>query len=65
MTPNSTALGSSVRGRAVKELFQIEQGQVRGPTFDRTWRRGVSMLPLSSVARALIVALPVAPGVQE
>ena len=64
MTPSSTAAGSFSSG-AVKESFQIEQGQVRAVTLTVTPAPGVSRLPLSSAARVLIVALPVAPGVQE
>ena len=64
MTPSSTAAGSFSSG-PVKESFQIEQGQVRAVTLTVTPALGVSRLPLSSAARVLIVALPVAPGVQE
>ncbi len=64
LTPSSTASGSFSSG-AVKESFQIEQGQVREVTLTVTPAPGVSRLPLSSAARVLIVALPAAPGVQE
>ena len=64
LTPTSTAFGS-FSPASVKELSQIEQGQVRGVTLTVMPAPGVSRLALSSAARVLIVAGPVAPGVQE
>jgi hypothetical protein len=46
------------------ELGNSEQGHCRGLTVTATPAPGVSMLPLSSAARLMILKLPVGPGVQ-
>ncbi len=63
-TPNSIALVSGSWG-ALTELFQIEQGHGLWNTLTSTCAPGLSRLPLSSTARALIVVLPIEAGVQE
>ena len=63
-TPNSIPLGSRSWG-ALTELLQIEQGHGLWTTLTPTWAPGLSRLPLSSTARALIVVLPMDVGVQE
>ena len=63
LTPSSTAPGSLSIG-GTTESDQIEQGQLAGTTSTTIPGPGVSRLPLSSAARVLIVAWPVALGVQ-
>src|SRR6266851_2091316 len=63
LTPSSTDDVSPVAAGAA-ELGSSEHGHGRGLTVTATPAPGVSMLPLSSVARLRIVTLPVGPGVQ-
>src|SRR5690348_3368561 len=63
LTPTSVLEASESAGvPGVTELFQTLHGQVRGVTVTLA-DAGVPMFPLSSVARALIVAVPAAAGV--
>src|SRR5689334_19709965 len=64
LTPTSVLEGSESAGvPGVTELFQTLHGQARGATVTLA-DAGVPTFPLSSVARAWIVAVPAAPGVQ-
>src|SRR5262245_44962192 len=57
-TPSSTALPSPLIAAGVAEVPNRLQGQVWPPTATVTPAEGLSTLPLSSVARDLIVTWP-------